>query len=1636
MESASAPVPVVSGQKMNDGIGQQPPNVSHFQFTSFSAARKAKGRPALRVQLSAPNLSYQAERTPMSAAQFTPPLTPKSSQGSESQPSPTRRVVREMTVVKPVSAELSPAPSVPTTFQNYLRAFYPFHPDTSATGEESQSSITIAINQGDIVLVHSVQPNGWADGTLLSTGARGWLPTNYCEAYDVEVMRHLCNSLTYVWEFIGERQDDDPIVFTRQDYVRGVIAGVRVLLERLECLSRDSPCVQGHTGLRRQRKGLLGDLSVFVKTAKQLTEQCQSGITTETLVQMLENILMRAFKVVTRAARFLDMWTQDVLLKESAPLITSPTTCMAPTYAPTGPADCLEINDAGARSHNAFAPRATPTVSHSTMPAAEGLSQPPSLPLPREEQEASAAHAPLSMATDSSCVCCSTSSSSSSSSLSTKGQALADAHAPQPKCRDVADYSTDSTNHTGGTLPHLASQRNSASLTHADHAALPPSQLQFLPHTNATFPTLAPAPAPPKHHPHFDLALDLDLHSTTAAAASAAAAASQTFSPYMDQQDAASAASAAAADADVSPQGTSQSANLQERPLSLRKSSSTPSFADGVTHQFCPPTLPPSSRLTTSARLPFLTTQSTTATSAAPVSPSNLPPISPASTTSPCSLSTGKRLSATHRASNSFKPSQSGRRDALASEKLTAAHDAYLGYIGAFIGGHLLSRSTMELLIMTQQSVSACQGLLTCVDEIWRRDFCRSSDVDGSKIIMHRRLAELVDATRDIFQSAEAVDNDAEVFLPEQGKRLMDAATYCVQSAGDCVAKTRAVIDRMGDFESESSTPVKEEHLASPVMESAPQRMPRSPRSAGMPRSPRRDLRYTEKPLPSPPINETVVVALPQPTRRPPPSPRAQPDRDFTSSQNDPTPAQQHLQADFLPARASSLPRSSFETVVLQAPSNEDAPKAPALNIEIPKTSFMDMPASMNESAANAITPERRNSAGVSLDSSVTGLSNFRNSNESVHSRASTRATTPDSADAGARQVGLQSSFGSLTDISPMTTKDCEDLEAQLMTKTYAHELVHNSEGQVTGGSLPALVEQLTIHDATPDVTFVNTFYLTFRLFTSPQEFAQTLVDRFDYVGGQQHLSKAVRLRVHNVFKGWLENHWQTDTDAEALETIIKFASEKLSVTFPLASGSLLALTSRVVEAHESAQPYYSLSKARATSNSVTSLDGGPCPAPNVTKSQLNLLRNRNGIQSCNILDFDALEIARQITIYTSKTFCAIRPEELLASEWTKKTSLKALNVKALAHLSTDLANLVAESILNYDDIKKRALTIKQWVKVAKKCLELNNYDSLMAIICSLNSSMVVRLYKTWAAVSQKTLARLDYLNTIVDISRNYAVLRQRVQSQVGACLPFMGIYLTDLTFIDVGNQAKRQLRGVGSETDKVSVINFDKHMKTAKVISDLQRFQVGYKLQPVPEMQEWMAAQMSRMRANEEANVAQYYRRSLVLEPRESSQAPPSQQQTALPGRPPMGRETTKEKFDAWLTRSHKQNDRDHSGLADGTADADQHLPRYFAKHGHIDADPKKTKKDGAGKANWGKSGDEVLDEAFNMNKNRRRSNSSIDHALDFKTKFEAVEPEPVFEEEVHGPENGAELDQTESVITDSTASASGESLEEPKKA
>lgn len=99
------------------------------------------------------------------------------------------------------------------------------------------SAVTLPLNEGDVVLVHSIHTNGWADGTLLVSGARGWLPTNYCYAYDPDETRNLLKALLNFWDLCRSTAVNDNEIFGNQEFMKGIIAGVRSLLVR-QCSSR------------------------------------------------------------------------------------------------------------------------------------------------------------------------------------------------------------------------------------------------------------------------------------------------------------------------------------------------------------------------------------------------------------------------------------------------------------------------------------------------------------------------------------------------------------------------------------------------------------------------------------------------------------------------------------------------------------------------------------------------------------------------------------------------------------------------------------------------------------------------------------------------------------------------------------------------------------------------------------------------------------------------------------------------------------------------------------------------------------------------------------------------------------------------------------------------------------------------------------------------------------------------------------------------------------------------------------------------------------------------------------------------------------------------------------------------------
>jgi son of sevenless len=249
---------------------------------------------------------------------------------------------------------------------------------------------------------------------------------------------------------------------------------------------------------------------------------------------------------------------------------------------------------------------------------------------------------------------------------------------------------------------------------------------------------------------------------------------------------------------------------------------------------------------------------------------------------------------------------------------------------------------------------------------------------------------------------------------------------------------------------------------------------------------------------------------------------------------------------------------------------------------------------------------------------------------------------------------------------------------------------------QLRGGTLTALVEQLTRHDRL-DTSFNNTFLLTYRSFTTASELFEMLVKRFtvqpprgisqeNYRTWVERKQKPIRFRVVNILKSWFDSYWMEGRDEASMELLRRvhaFAKESVATSTTPGSGPLITVIDQRLKGHD------------PMSRRLVPNLNGQAPTPIVPKNMKKL----------RFMDIDPTEFARQLTLIEYSLYGKIKATECLNKTWQKKVGPEeedpAPNVKALILHSNQLTNWVAEAILAQNDARKRATVIKHFVTVA-----------------------------------------------------------------------------------------------------------------------------------------------------------------------------------------------------------------------------------------------------------------------------------------------------------------------------------------------
>nr|XP_054587582.1 ras-specific guanine nucleotide-releasing factor 2 isoform X3 [Nothobranchius furzeri] len=194
-----------------------------------------------------------------------------------------------------------------------------------------------------------------------------------------------------------------------------------------------------------------------------------------------------------------------------------------------------------------------------------------------------------------------------------------------------------------------------------------------------------------------------------------------------------------------------------------------------------------------------------------------------------------------------------------------------------------------------------------------------------------------------------------------------------------------------------------------------------------------------------------------------------------------------------------------------------------------------------------------------------------------------------------------------------------------------------------------------------------------------------------------------------------------------------------------------------------------------------------------------------------------AMELAEQITLLDHIVFRSIPYEEFLGQGWMKvdKTERTPYIMKTSQHFN-DMSNLVASQIMSHTDVGSRASSIEKWVAVADICRCLNNYNGVLEITSALNRSAIYRLKKTWAKVSKQTKALMDKLQKTISSEGRFKNLRETLKNCNPPCVPYLGMYLTDLAFIE---------EGTPNFTEE-GLVNFSKMRMISHIIREIRQFQ------------------------------------------------------------------------------------------------------------------------------------------------------------------------------------------------------------------
>ncbi|XP_030014094.1 ral guanine nucleotide dissociation stimulator-like 2 isoform X2 [Sphaeramia orbicularis] len=378
----------------------------------------------------------------------------------------------------------------------------------------------------------------------------------------------------------------------------------------------------------------------------------------------------------------------------------------------------------------------------------------------------------------------------------------------------------------------------------------------------------------------------------------------------------------------------------------------------------------------------------------------------------------------------------------------------------------------------------------------------------------------------------------------------------------------------------------------------------------------------------------------------------------------------------------------------------------------------------------------------------------------------------------------------------------------------------------VKAGTEEKLVLHLLHSFCMGDSSFITIFLSTYRSFSSPQRVLDILTDRLENPPGDERSQtrQSFNKAVCTVFSTWLSEYPEDFMSLGEPSRLLRLAP-----LLPHHSSAAVDLRARLLRIAEELSEKALLPDARTDQSALTS-------PPDPSK-----------FEPTNVLGFPAAVIAEQLTKIETELFVRLVPYHCLGSLWSQRDKKGregvCWSVRATVRQFNKLANAVLASCLWSTNLRsqQRARLLEKWISVAEECRARKNFSSLYAVVSALQSNPIHRLRKTWQDTDREAMRRYEELSEIFSDKDNYSQSRELLKeegtskfanldnrlnnkhptrSSAQGTVPYLGIFLTDLTMLDTA---------VKDRLDN-GYINFDKRRREFEVLAQIRLLQSSCK--------------------------------------------------------------------------------------------------------------------------------------------------------------------------------------------------------------